>query len=72
MHRVLLVAVSAAVGVVAGYFGPKLVACCQSGSPTLLPFPNNRPQRQHRRGPVAGLQPSNNGPDLLDSERDDR
>jgi len=28
MHRILLIAVSAAVGVVAGYFGTKLVACC--------------------------------------------
>jgi len=65
-------AVSAAVGVVAGYFGPKLVACCQSGSPTLLPFPNCRPQRQNRRGPVAGMQPTHNGPDVFAPDHDDR
>ena len=70
MNRALLMAVSAAVGAVAGYFVPKLVACCQSGAPTLLPFPNCRPQRQHRRAQVAGLQPSNNGPD--GGDHDDR
>ncbi|MBL8798668.1 MAG: hypothetical protein JNM56_32540 [Planctomycetia bacterium] len=70
MYRVLLIAASAVVGAVAGYFGPKLIDYCRPGSSMLLPFPTSRTQRPTRRGPVAGLQPSSNGPDGVD--HDDR
>ncbi|MBL8794054.1 MAG: hypothetical protein JNM56_09115 [Planctomycetia bacterium] len=70
MHRLLLIVASAAVGVVVGYLGPKLVACCRPDAPTLLPFPTSRTQRQTRRSPVGGLRPSHNGPDGVD--HDDR
>ena len=69
MHRILLVAASAAVGVIGGYVVPKLAGWFRSEPCLTLPFPVRTPRGKKR---TSSLQPSSNGPDFVDPELGDR
>ena len=63
MHRILLIAASAAVGAIGGYFVPKLASWLRREPCLTLAFPIRTPRGKKR---VTGLQRSSNGPDFTD------
>lgn len=68
MHRVLLIAASAAVGAIGGYFVPKLASWFRSEPCLTLAFPVS-PRGKKR---TTSLQASSNGPDFEGSPSEER